>query len=126
MSHYQRTIQYEEFLPHWGEFADALEQYQYCLKCLPADDGIKSILQLRDVELPDNVLDLLSSALKSTHFHQLTLQSNNFGQRGIDFAFKYVKTNPVLKDFCFNDNPVENMKDINRLCQSENILPLRN
>ena len=23
----------EEFLPHWKEFANALEQYKYCLKC---------------------------------------------------------------------------------------------
>ena len=106
----------QEFLPHWEEFADALEQHEYCLKCLP-DDGIESVLRICNVELPDNVLRSLSNALKSTHFRQFALQNNNFGQGGIDFALKYLQNNRILEEFCFNDNPIENMKDIKQLCR---------
>ena len=106
----------QEFLPHWEEFADALEQHEYCLKCLP-DDGIESVLRICNVELPDNVLRSLSNALKSTHFRQFTLQNNNFGQGGIDIVLKYLQNNRILEDFYFNDNPIEYMEDINRLCQ---------
>ena len=103
-----------EFLPHWREFAHALEQYQYYLKCLPDDDNT-TMLNLSGMEIPGRVVQLLSDALESTHFHQLTLQKNNFGQRGIDFAWKYLQDNRILESFHFNDNPIENMKDIKRL-----------
>ena len=43
----------EEFLPHWTEFANAIEQHQYCLKCQPKDTETK--LALFDVELSDEV-----------------------------------------------------------------------
>ena len=111
------SVQYNQvFLSHWEEFANALEQYQYCLKCL-SDDGNKSMLQLCNVELPDTVIQLLPNALMWTHFHHLTLQNNNFGQGGIDFALKYLQNNRILEEFCFNDNPIENMKDIKQLCR---------
>ena len=56
----------EEFLPHWEEFANALEQYQYCLKCLPKDTDNESMLRLSDMDLPDTVIELLSKALEPT------------------------------------------------------------
>ena len=106
----------EAFLPHWKEFANALEQYQYHLKCLPKDSETK--LYLHDMELPNEVLELLSKALESTYFNRLVLENNVFGQCGIDFALKYLKSNCILKKFFVYDNPFENMKDIKQLCQT--------
>ena len=93
----------EEFLPHWKEFANALAQHQYCLKCLPKDTETK--LVLCDMDLPDTVLDLLSKAFESTHFTRFALRDNNLGQRGIDFALKYLKSNQIMKRFALVDNP---------------------
>ena len=109
-------LQYDvEFLPHWKEFADALKQYQYCLKCLPKDSDTE--LALFSMELPDTVIDLLSKALESTHFTRFYLGNNNLGQSGIEFALKYVKNNHILKKFCLYNNTMNNMKYIKQLCQ---------
>lgn len=53
-------------LPHLKEFADALYEYKYT--------GLKESMSFfcpRNVELPKVVLDLLSPALKVTHFDTL-------------------------------------------------------
>ena len=105
-----------EFRPHWKEFTNALKQYNHFLKYLPGDE--KSRLSLRGMEIPPNVINLLSDALKSTHFHQFALQNNNFGQNGIDFALNYLQKNGILEDFTLQDNPIDNMRDIKRLCQT--------
>ena len=101
------------FLPHWKEFANALEQYQYQIKC----SSNEAKLRLVGMELPGEVIDLLSNALKSTHFHYFTLRSNNFGQKGIEFALDYLETNPILKRYILVNNEFESMNDIERLCR---------
>ena len=105
----------EEFLPHWKEFANALAQHQYCLKCLPKDTETK--LVLCDMDLPDTVLDLLSKAFESTHFTRFALRDNNIGQSGIDFALKYLKSNQIMEQFALVENPINNMEQIRQLCQ---------
>ena len=100
-----------QFLPHWEEFANALKQYQYFLKCFP----LKSSLALWSMELPDAVIDLLSKALEFTHFGDFVLCDNSFGQKGIDFALKYLQNNNILKDFSLYENKL-GMHDIQRLC----------
>ena len=103
------------FLPHWKEFASALEEYKYALKCLPKET--ESILELWDVELPKAVLDILANALESTHFKSLQLGSNYFGRDGIQFALDYMRNNPVLEDFVINNNVIGEECDLNRLCE---------
>ena len=109
----------EEFLPQWKEFADALKQYQYCLKCLPkdTDDYNYTLFQLCGMELSDTVIDLLSNALESTYFRQFTLQENHFERKGIEFALKYVKSNCILKKFGLYSNPIDDIKDTKQLCK---------
>ena len=111
----RRLLYSPVFRPHWREFWNALEEYQYCLKCLPDDDK-DSYLRLCEVDLPNNVLGFLSNALKSTHFHHFHLRNNNFGQNGIDFALKYIQTNPILEQFVLIENPMER-EGFTRLCQ---------
>lgn len=106
----------EEFQPHWKEFANALEQHQFCLKCLPKDSDTK--LDLHDLELPDSVLELLSKSLESTHFNRFVLGSNALGQSGIEFALNYLKSNRIIKEFGLYDNTIDNMEQIKQLCQT--------
>jgi len=109
----------EELLPHWKEFANALEQYKYDLKFSPKDN--KSILQLVGMELSDEVVDLLSEALKSTHFRHVLLQDNNFGEKGAGFALDYLKGNDKCEEFAFRDN-VMGTQNVEELCR---IIPLQ-
>ena len=109
----------EEFLPHWKEFASALEQHQYYLNVTEQKKEYYGLsLLLFNVELPKKIINMLSNALTSTQFRGLCLVKNNFGQDGIDFALKYLKRNKKLKEFCLQDNPINNMDDINKLCES--------
>ena len=110
---YAEAQYHKEMLPHWKEFASALEQYHHHLN-LPTE---KKTLHLIDMELPDEVVDLLSNALKSTHFEMLILgRNNNFGQKGVDFVLNYVKNNPIMKEFGMVENPMNHM-NIKRLCE---------
>ena len=106
----------EELLPHWKEFANALKQYHYHLKHSTElrDD---SVIRLLDIELPNEVIALLSKALKSTHFKHFGLKNNNFGSKGIDFALNYLKNNPTLKTFSLQNNHFNSMDNINTLCK---------
>jgi len=103
----------EEFLPHWQEFAKALKQYHYHLKQSP---DIVSSLELFNMELPDTVIDLLSNAFESTHFQKFDLRHNNFGQKGIKFALKYLRSNQSLKELYLFGNPINNIADVKILC----------
>lgn len=69
------------------------------------------------MELPDEVLDLLSEALESTNFTRFILKDNNFGRKGIGFALKYLMSNRLLKKFGLFDNPIDNMVQIKQLSQ---------
>jgi len=110
------VLQYnEQFLPHWKEFANALEQYQYGLKFLP--EHKESTLRLSGMELPEEVIDLLSNALKSTYFHHFILRNNNITQKGIEFTLDYLESNPILKRYILVNNEFDSMDDIERLCQ---------
>ena len=102
-------------LPHWMEFADALKQHQYALKCLPKETI--SMLNLYFMELPKTVLDLLSNALESTHFKSLLLEENQFGRDGIQFALNHMKNNPILEELYLIDNPIDDQDDVNQLCE---------
>ena len=78
-----------EFLPHWKEFANALNRY-YLER---AEGGSQSVLLLWHMELPDEVIDLLSKALQSTFFNRIALVGNSFGEKGVNFALNYLENN---------------------------------
>jgi len=107
------------FYPHWEEFANALEQYQYHIKCTDyiTTDNNKPSLRLNGMELPDVVIDLLSRVLKSTHFHAFSIGDiSNFNDHIINFALEYLKTNVDMQEFGINNN-IMPMKDIERLSE---------
>jgi len=109
-----RLLYNEELLPHWEEFSNAIEQYQYHQKC--SHRGRKTF-SLYGVELSDPILDLLSRALQSTYFEQFALGFNlNFGGK-VKFALDYVDNNVNCKRFSLYDNPMNNIEDIKRLCE---------
>jgi len=105
-----------DLMPHWMEFAKALEQYSFFLNhSVHKKDN--SELHLDGMDLPPDVVYMLSNALESTHFKHFVLKDNNFGQNGIDFALKYLKTNIVMEEFTLINNTINNMDDIDKLCQ---------
>ena len=105
---------HSEFLPHWEEFADALEKYHYHLQFSDYDGESK--LTFFDIVLSAEVINLLSKALKSTYFHEFILQNNQLDKNGIKFALDHLKKNRICKQFALHQN-LMSMEDINRLCQ---------
>eukprot|EP00579_Thalassiosira_antarctica_P017897 CAMPEP_0201947038 /NCGR_PEP_ID=MMETSP0903-20130614/54733_1 /ASSEMBLY_ACC=CAM_ASM_000552 /TAXON_ID=420261 /ORGANISM="Thalassiosira antarctica, Strain CCMP982" /LENGTH=526 /DNA_ID=CAMNT_0048490159 /DNA_START=164 /DNA_END=1741 /DNA_ORIENTATION=- len=103
------------FLPHWKEFANALQEYHYALKCLPKETS--SILNFSGVALPPEVLDLLSNALEFTHFKIFILARNNHGRDGIKFALEYFQNNPILEDFSLVQTQITDEDDVHQLCE---------
>jgi len=107
---------HEEFLPHWKELTDALYRYQYYLQC-SVEYEKHSLFELSGVQLSDEVIDLLSSALEVSHFNEFTLKSNRFGQKGITFSLNYLENNESLSHFYLEDNPIMCIENVRRLCQ---------
>ena len=108
----------EEMLPHWEEFANALEQYHYHLNNSSEQrKESKPKLRLFNMELPDEVINLLSNALKFTHFEHFALKGNAFGQKGISFVLDYLENNDRMKQITLVNNPINSMNDINKFCE---------
>lgn len=107
----------EEFDPHWFEFAGALGEYRYCLRCLPEEKEAKSTLAIRNIELPSNrVLASLSRALRDTHFRRFELTNNMLESGGVDFALGYLESNPILEEFSLVENALGGRHELSRLC----------
>ena len=106
---------HEELLPHWIEFTDALCRYHFYLQC-SVDYDKPSSFELSYMDLSDEVIDLLSSSLEKSQFNEFALINNRFGQKGIDFALKYIESNEKLVHFCLDENPIMCMENVRRLC----------
>ena len=106
-------LYYDVLLPHWKEFANALQLYQNC-------GGLLSF-SICNVQLTPSVMDLLATALKGkTIFKKVELERNDFvnTREGIDFAVKLVKDNPKLEHFDWANNPIERMEDARYLVEA--------
>ena len=106
----------EELLPHWKEFASALEQHRHYLKYTPNESKSDFLLCLSNIELSEEVIDLLSKALESTNFSGLRLARNNMGQKGIEFALNYLDNNSKCCKFGILQNRID-MENLRRLCR---------
>lgn len=120
------------FLPHWKEFANALEQHRYYLKCISDENGILNKynnhclkLRLIDMELTEDIIDLLSKGLESTFFTSLELINNNSRQKVIDFALNYLKSNRIILELALESTSM-GKKDMRRLCEILNDHPSLN
>lgn len=105
------------YMPHWQEFAHALEEYKYYLQFSSLPRVTKSTFEISSVHLPHDVIGLLSKALRDTYFDSFILEYNSMmGSVGFDFAIRYVHSNTILKDFTFNENPINSREDLSQLC----------
>ena len=107
---------HEELLPHWREFTNALYRHHFYLQC-SVDYEKPSSFELCGMNLSNEVIDLLSSALETSHFNEFALISNRFGQKGIDFALKYIESNEKLAHFYLDENPIISMENVRWLCR---------
>ena len=96
-------------LPHWKEFANALQLYQN-------SGGLPNfhIFNICNVQLTSSVIALLTQAVKGKAiFKSFALVRNEFVnvREGIDFAVKLVEDNPNLERFDWVDNEIESTED---------------
>ncbi|KAL7527690.1 hypothetical protein ACHAXR_004966 [Thalassiosira sp. AJA248-18] len=103
-------------LPHWREYADALQLYS---QNEPYGFALSSI------QLPSAVLNMLSPAFQGERFNGLGLCNNDFPNimDGIDFAIKFIQQNPNLINFFWMKNPINSTENVHRLVEAVNSLP---
>jgi len=96
-------LQHDDILlPHWEEFANALQLYQFT-------DSIPE-LSIANVQLSSSVIDLLAPALKGKPFTELLLVNNDLQDKGIEFVAGYMQSNLQMKALYLWNNQLGNMK----------------
>lgn len=85
-------------LPHWTEFCDALQ----------LNDSSDGTFKICNVQLPKVVLNMLSPALAMDKYTSFELKKNMFANihEGTQFIIEFMRNNPSLKSFRFEDNPI--------------------
>ena len=102
-------LHYDDLLlPHWEEFANALQLYH-----LPQDMHVLKFFQIHNVQLTSSVMDLLASTLKGKAIWSFGLRNNGFVNTrvGLEFAVKYIEGNPNLEQFYWVNNPIDSVED---------------
>ena len=100
-------------LPHWKEFADALEQYQ---KFNHREDyGIKRF-RIDDVQLQQEVLNMISPALQTLQIKKIAF-GGNIGSDVIPFISNIIQHNPYIENVGWR-NQIESVDDMRHLCNS--------
>ena len=103
----------DALLPHWKEFATALELlYRF--------PEASHSLYLNNIQLASSVIDLLKPVLKNSPTTALDLDNNEFvsAQEGIEFAIEIIRSNQKLKKFNWVNNPITSMDDANDLVEA--------
>ena len=96
----------EALLPHWREFADALQLCNY------SGDFI-----IGKIQLPSSVLDMIAPALATKIVKSLCLGGYNFAgtSDGIKFTTEFIQNNPYLEGFHWIDNLIDNTNQANEI-----------
>ena len=97
-------------LPHWKEFADALQLLQL-------SKDLDYSLVISDVQLTSPVINILTPALVGKSIKTILLENNRFMniREGIDFAIKCMKSNRTLKKFGWANTQIDNIDDVNHM-----------
>lgn len=103
------------FDPHWGEFCDALDQYNLTLDTLP--DSALIPFELRDIQLTENVLENLAIVLYDKRFKGYIFDNNQLDSTGITTAILLLKENAKLESFYLMTNPMDR-EDAQSLCET--------
>ena len=106
----------KSLLPHWKEFANALQLYQSQIK------GILSI-SIKDIELPWIVTDLLTPALGGNITCDLSLCNNDIslgmGQRyRTKVAVGAINDNKYMREINWTSNHINSVEDVNYLADA--------
>eukprot|EP00956_Cyclotella_meneghiniana_P011584 scaffold16276_cov49-Cyclotella_meneghiniana.AAC.4 len=84
---------YQELLPHYKEFADALIEYRHTIDYM---DEKTFGFSLGYAALPREILNILQNALQRTHFHNLNFYGNEIHGVGVGTRCFTAYTLPVL------------------------------
>ena len=107
---YDRVLLHDDvLLPHWKEFANALQLYQ----TLNSSSLFIDYLDFYNVQLAPSVLGLLLPALRRNRVKKIILENNDFANvhEGIEFAVEVINGNQHLKGLNWVNNQINNMED---------------
>jgi len=100
-------------LPHWKEFAGALQQYK---KFNHREDYGINELRIYNVQLQQEVMDMLAPVLQTSSIKGLVL-GGNIESDALLFAANIIKSNPKLRRFVWC-NQIESVDDMKKLCKA--------
>jgi len=101
------VMQHDDILlPHWNEFATALQLYQNEI----------NEFSIRNVKLTDPIIRLLTESLKHKPIYEFFLNNNEFDdtEQLVKFALEIIQSNRQIKDFWCSGNQLESMDNANR------------
>jgi len=106
----------KSLLPHWKEFANALQLYQSQIKVI-------LLISIKNIELPWIVTDLLTPALGGNIISDLSLCNNDIslgmGQRyRTKVAVGAINDNKYMREINWTSNHINNMEDVNYLADA--------
>jgi len=110
---------YDGYLPHFQEFADAIVEYQHIID-YKEDETFSFALRL---SLPREILDVLQKSLQRTHFHELYFERNNIEHVHVgyvNFILNCVTADTRLKHLSLANVNFEHSRDISALCTAIN------
>eukprot|EP00573_Skeletonema_grethae_P000029 CAMPEP_0201687898 /NCGR_PEP_ID=MMETSP0578-20130828/1744_1 /ASSEMBLY_ACC=CAM_ASM_000663 /TAXON_ID=267565 /ORGANISM="Skeletonema grethea, Strain CCMP 1804" /LENGTH=568 /DNA_ID=CAMNT_0048172077 /DNA_START=24 /DNA_END=1727 /DNA_ORIENTATION=- len=119
-----------ELLPHWKEFAAALEQFTPAINLLP--DNCVSFFKLDGVQLNSDAMLLVKEALIGKPFQKLLFANNDNGNNAEDLArggmsvdaiLEVVESNKHLQKLEIRRNQIDS-QHIERLCSVVRNYPL--
>ena len=116
---YGPLIRYDDaLLPHWDEFCESMRQWLSSVRGT-IERTHPFFVIIKNIELPANVLKMLRETFKLGglgHIEGFHLTKNEFQRsEGIEFALEIMQSQMKLTDFFYQNNPVDNGEDRQRL-----------
>ena len=112
MEHNTVVLHDDALLPHWKEFANAMQLYQKPEAFLG--------FCIYNVQLSTSVIDLLTPALRDKPIKGFELGNVEFAnaREGIAFAIEFIQSNRKLEEFGCVNSTIESMADTNHLVEA--------
>ena len=115
-NHYTPFTPYHITLrPHWEEFVDALDDFDLVLDIMP--DDAEPCFQISHIEIPVNILRMITKSLEGKSFRHYKFIDNDFGRYGVLAVIDLLDSNRHLESLTISNNFIEE-EDEGDLCDA--------
>ena len=101
--------------PHWEEFVDALDDFDFVLDIMP--DDTEPCFQISNIELPVNISKMITKSLEGKSFRHYKFINNDFGRYGVLAVIDLLDSNMHLQSLMLQKNSIDE-EDEGDLCNA--------